>query len=340
MGRRQAMTLERRNQAIGMLQGGMGVRAVSLHFGVSPSTISRLRDRFDETGSVQERPRSGRPRKTTDVEDRYVRVTSRRNRFLSAPKLANHLYTTSHVRVTPQTIRNRLHSSGIHGRRPYVGISLTRRHVELRMNWATAHRRWTQRQWNNVLFTDESRFCVDFADRRVRVWRRKGERFDANNVLQRDRYGGGSVMIWGGICKHGRTDIVVVRGILTSVRYCEEVINPVVVPFLRQRNGMLLQQDNARPHSARHTQETLRQNNIQTLDWPAKSPDLNPIEHLWDELGRRIRDRADVNNVNDLEAALREEWHNIPAQTINKLIGSMRKRCTAVIEANGMHNRY
>ncbi len=61
--------------------------------------------------------------------------------------------------------------------------------------------------------------------------RRKGERFDANNVMQRDRYGGGSVMIWGGICKNGRTDIVTVRGTVTSVRYCDEVITPVVIPF-------------------------------------------------------------------------------------------------------------
>ncbi len=174
MGRRQAMTLERRNQAVGMLRGGMGVNAVARHFGVSGSTISRLRDRFDETGSVQDRQRVGRPRKTTPIEDRYVKLTSRRNRFISAPKLANHLYRTSHVRVSPQTIRKRLHASGLHGRRPYVGISLTRRHVELRLNWATAHRRWVQHQWNNVLFTDESRFCVDFADRRPRVWAQKG----------------------------------------------------------------------------------------------------------------------------------------------------------------------
>ncbi len=103
---------------------------------------------------------------------------------------------------------------------------------------------------------------------------------------------------------------------------------------------MLLQQDNARPHTARHTQEVLQRNNVQTLDWPAKSPDLSPIEHMWDELGRRVRDRADVNNVTDLERALREEWYNIPVQTVNKLIASMRKRCTAVMEHNGRHTRY
>ena len=98
------MSTEQRNQAIGMLPSGMGVKAIALHFGVSASTISRLQDRFEHTGSVKDCPRSGRPRKTRDVEDSYIRVTFRRNGFISAPKLAGHLYTMSQVRVTPQTI--------------------------------------------------------------------------------------------------------------------------------------------------------------------------------------------------------------------------------------------
>ena len=104
MGRRPAMLAEQSNQAIGMFPDGMGVRAIALHFGVSASTISHLRDCFEHTGIIKDRPHSGRPRKTTDIEDRYIRVTSRRNRFMSAPKLTDHLYATSHVRMTPQTI--------------------------------------------------------------------------------------------------------------------------------------------------------------------------------------------------------------------------------------------
>ena len=148
MGRRLAMSTEQCNQAIGIFRDGMGVRAIALHFGVSASTISRLRDRFEHTGSVKDSPRSGRPKKTTDVEDRYIRVTSHQNRFMSAPKLADHLYATSHVRMTPQTIQSRLHSCGIYGRRPYAGTTLTRRHEHVRLNWARAHRRRSQRQWN------------------------------------------------------------------------------------------------------------------------------------------------------------------------------------------------
>ena len=128
-----------------------------------------------------------------------------------------------------------------------------------------------------------------------------GERLDPANVMGYDRYGGGSVMICGGISYNGKTDLRTVRGNLNAVRYCADIITPVIVPYIANGNADVLQQDNARCHTAGHTQNVLAASHINTLDWPAKSPDLSPIEHLWDYLGRTVRGRNDVNNVNDLE---------------------------------------
>lgn len=228
----------------------------------------------------------------------------------------------------------------LRARRPYVGVQLSLRHRRDRVNWVVAHRRWTRRQWNEVVFSDESRFNLSCADGRLRVCRRRGERFDLQNVIEWDRYGGGSVMIWGGTCHGAKTDIVTVAGNLTSVRYCAEIIEHVVVPFIRQRHASIFQQDNARPHSARHTQEILRQNYTDVLQWPAKSPDLSPIEHMWDYLGRKVRARIDVDNVRDHERALHQEWQRISMQVVRKLINSMRRRCGAVVAARGLHTRY
>ena len=167
-----------------------------------------------------------------------------------------------------------------------------------------------------------------------------GEPLDPANVMEYDRYGGGSVMIWGGISFNRKTDLRKVRGNLIAVRYCADIITPVIVPYIANRNADVLQQDNARCHTARHAQNVLAANHINTLDWPAKSPDLSPIEHLWDYLGRTVRGRNDVNNVNDLERALHEEWARGPRQFIQRLINSMRRRCMAVIQARGGHTRY
>lgn len=340
MGRRPGMTLERRHIAIGMMTAGMSARDVARHVGVHESTISRLRVRYQLTGNVKDRPRSGRPRKTTPREERYIVTTSRRNRFMSSRKLAGHLRNATGTRVCDRTIRNRLRAARLHWRRPYVGIPLTLRHRQARVVWARIHQRWIRRQWNNVLFTDESRFNLSFADGRIRVWRRAGERLDPANVIQRDRYGGGSVMVWAGICQHGKTELVTIAGNLNAVRYCNEIVEPVVIPFMRAGHATLFQQDNARPHTARYTQAVLHRNNVAVLEWPARSPDLSPIEHMWDCIGRKVRERNDVNDLRDMDRALHEEWNRIPLQAVRKLIASMRRRCIAVQAVNGGHTRY
>ena len=124
--------------------------------------------------------------------------------------------------------------------------------------------------WDNVLFRNESRFRLTRADGRIRVYRRTGERYADCCVLQRDPFGGGSVMVWGGICGGRKTHLLILNGILNLQRYINEVLTPEVIPFL-QRNGpnLTFQQDNARPHVARVVTNVLNQYNVATLPWPA-----------------------------------------------------------------------
>ena len=97
-------------------------------------------------------------------------------------------------------------------------------HKQARLTWARQHVRWTRQQWSHVLFTDESRFCLDHHAGRVRVWRRRGERF-ADSCVRSSRQGrGGSVMIWAGISEQGKTDLVFVEGNMNAQRYIDQVL--------------------------------------------------------------------------------------------------------------------
>ncbi len=94
-------------------------------------------------------------------------------------------------------------------------------------------------------------------------------------------------------------------------------------------------------HVARICTQFLEAENIPVIAWPAYSPDMSPIEHVWDALDWRIRQRVPVPaNIQQLCTAIEEEWINIPQATINNLINSMRRRCVALHEANGGHTRY
>ena len=129
------------------------------------------------------------------------------------------------------------------------------------MAWLTAH---AMRQWRRVLYMDESRFTLYRADGRRRVYRRRGERFAGACVVEWDRFGGGSVMVWGGIAHGIKSQLIIVAGNMTAVRYRDEILCPVAVPLVQQRN-LILQQDNARPHVARVCQDFLANNNIAPL---------------------------------------------------------------------------
>ncbi|KAJ4429941.1 hypothetical protein ANN_22145 [Periplaneta americana] len=91
------------------------------------------------------------------------------------------------------------------------------------------------------------------------------------------------------------------------------------------------------PHVSAATMQWYADNNVHRLDWPAQSPDLNPIEHLWDELDRRLRSREmRPTSIVQLSAMLQEEWRRIPVDILHKLVESMPDRVAAVIATRVM----
>jgi hypothetical protein len=196
--------------------------------------------------------------------------------------------------------------------------------------------------WQHILFSDASRYSLPFDDGRYRVYRRRGERFTKQYVYESVRFGGGRVIFWAGIGHDCRTQLKIVQGTLNAVNYRDDIPDPIVLPFLQQRNfDHFFTHDNARCHVARICPDFLNQNHIRILPWPALPSDLSPIEHLWDELGRRVCHRKhSTETLQELCDALVHEWKNIPQAFIQRLIGSMHRRCEAVIAARDGHARY
>ena len=222
-------------------------------------------------------------------------------------------------------------------RRPYKGLILTNQHRQERLRWCRGRLRWRlNNEWSHVLFSGESRFNLSHSDGCARVYRRQNERYKDCCVQERDRFGGGSVMVWAGITSRRRTNLVFVDSTLTAARYRDNILAVEVVNFLNHNgSGITFQQDNARPHTARITQAFLQQQNIDVLPWPSKSPDLNPIEHIWDELDRRVRQRPHKPiTLPELRQALQDEWNNLPQAVISTVIAAMRRRCHDVVDAD------
>lgn len=331
---------DQRAQAFGMLQAGLTTRHVAAVFGVSHQTIAEIRRRHAELGTFQDRPRSGRPRVTTPAQDRHILLSHIRDRFLPASRTAAITVGTHGRPISHDTVGRRLRERQLRCRRPARGPILTPLNRQNRLAWARIHERWTFQRWGTVLFSDESRFCCSVADGRRRVWRRRNERFAQCNILEFDRWGGPNVMVWGAVSVHHRSELVVIQGNLTAAQYIEQVLQPHVIPFFEAHPEVrVYQQDNARPHAARLTRHFLQDQDIPVMRWMPYSPDFNPIEHLWDAIGRRVA-RRNPQTRPQLIRFLEQEWQAFPQEDIRRLILSMRRRCTECIDARGGHTSY
>ncbi|UYV72228.1 hypothetical protein LAZ67_9002254 [Cordylochernes scorpioides] len=154
-----------------------------------------------------------------------------------------------------------------------------------RLEWCRARSAWMT-EWHRVVFSDESRFCLSSDSRRVRVWRRRGERSNPAAIVERPTVRQRGIMVWGAIAYDSRSPLLRIQGTMTAQRYIDDVLRPVTLPYLQGVPNALYQQDNARPHTARISQQALQ--DVQMLPWPPYSPDLSPIEHVWDIIGRRL----------------------------------------------------
>ncbi|UYV77839.1 hypothetical protein LAZ67_15002543 [Cordylochernes scorpioides] len=172
--------------------------------------------------------------------------------------------------------------------------------VPARSTWMT--------EWHRVVFSDESRFCLSSDSRRVRVWRRRGERSNPAAIVERPTVRQRGIMVWGAIAYDSRSPLLRIQGTMTAQRY-----------------------ENARPHTARISQQALQ--DVQMLPWPPYSPDLSPIEHIWDIIGRRLHALPQPRSEDELWQMVEREWRAIPQDAIRTLIDSLPRRvaaCTAV----------
>ncbi|GFU20058.1 transposable element Tcb2 transposase [Trichonephila clavipes] len=228
-----------------------------------------------------------------------------------------------------------LAEANLKSKRPFRALPLTPEHLQLRLQWCQARSMWNETEWQKVVFSDESRFVLGTDDNRVRVWRRPGERYNSPHTVLRHTARTAGVMVWGAIAYDRRSTLILMRGFLTGQRYVDDILRPHVGPFLNGIPGAIFQQDNARQHTANVAQDFQR--HFQTPPWPARSPDLSPVEHVWDPLKWQM---PSCHFVHDLELAVQDLWSHLPQYNIRCLINSIPDRVAACIAARGGPTRY
>ncbi|GFT42550.1 transposable element Tcb2 transposase [Trichonephila clavipes] len=167
------------------------------------------------------------------------------------------------VSIVPQTIFRHLAAVNLKSKCPFRALPLTPKHRQLLLQWCQARSMWNVTDWQKVVFSDESQFVLGTDDNRVLMWRRPDERYYSPHTALRHTARTAGVMVWGAIAYDSRSTLIVMRGTLTAQRYVDDILQPHVGPFLNGLPGAIFQQDNARLHTARVSQDLLR--HFQTL---------------------------------------------------------------------------
>lgn len=321
---------------------GHSYREIANKVGCSVKGIYTTIKRFQETGSQNHRARSGRPRISTERADRSLVRISLSDRKLTSAHLRREWKESTGVEAARSTVRQRLLDSGLRGckarKKPFVNEQQRRR----RLAWAKAHQNWSIEEWQRVLFSDESTFTLNSHAGNNYVRRRVGEEFKPCCILPTVKHPA-SVMVWGCMTASGVGRLHLVQGMMNAKQYIEVLekkMKPSSVTLFGEDEEYIFQDDNAPCHRAKVVKEWLRANNVTTLDWPAQSPDLNPIENLWQRLNNLISVSKPKTKTELIEKIINNWHHIITTEELRKLVESMPRRCKMVIENKGYPIKY
>lgn len=339
--RKSKSRLELRAQVVLLHEEGYSYREIAKKLNIPCSTGYYIVKKYNETGSNYDRTKSGRPTKTTRKEDDYIIMLSKRNRKLTAPQIAAEFNSNRATSISVSTVKSRLRSAGMNGRIAAKKPLLREINRRKRLQWAREHKNWSVNDWRRVLWTDESKFELFGSKRRVFVRRRVGEKFNMECITPTVKHGGGSVMVWGCFADGKVGDLKKIEGIMDKKIYHGILQRNAIPSGMRLiGKGFVFQEDNDPKHSSKYCRNYLNKKEkdgiLRRMIWPPQSPDLNPIELLWDALDRSVRSsKRGIRNIAELWNCLEINWKSLSGSLMDKLINRMPRICVAVLKAKG-----
>jgi transposase len=278
--------------------------------------------------------RSGRTSKLNSRQKRQIfRLAS--NRSISSKQIVHQLS----LPVSKWTVNRAINRSGfLKYAKKQHSPALTERHKANRLKWAQTHMTWNQ-EWDKIVWSDEKKFNLDGPDGLHYYWHdiRKEKMFSVRRGM-----GGGGVMIWAAFGHFGKSDLSFITTKLNANGYrelLEEHLDDISQKF--GDSEWTFQQDNAPIHRAKANFPWFRSKNINLLEWPALSPDLNPLENVWGILARRVyAEGRQFSDVEELKRAIVGVWNEISLEDLRKHSDSMPNRIFEVIKNQGGKTKY
>ncbi len=340
MAQTKELSKDTRIKIVDLHQAGKTESAIGKQLGVKKSTVGAIIRKWKTYKTTDNLPRSGAPRKISPRGVKMITRTVSKNPRTTQGDLVNELQRAG-TKVTKATISNTLRRQGLKSCSARRVPLLKPVHVQARLKFAREHLDDPEEDWENVIWSDETKIENFGKNSTCRVWRRKNAELHPKNTIPTVKHGGGNIMLWGCFSAKGPERLICVKERMNGALNCE-ILSKNLLPSaraLKMKRGWVFQHDNDPKHTARATKEWLRKKHFKVLEWPSQSPDLNPIENLWRELKVCVAQRQ-PQNITALEEICMEEWAKIPATVCENLVNTYRKRLTSVIANKGYITKY
>lgn len=320
---------------------GKSYRETAKIVGRSLCAVHNVVKKFRNEGNLQNKTGRGRKCILKPRDEQYIVRQIKANPRTSVPKLTTEVSGRIGKSISIETVRNVLRKAGFNGRvaRKKPFINSVNRHK--RLEFAKKYINQDFNFWKKVIFSDESKFNIFGSDGKQIVWRKPNTEVQKENLCPTVKHGGGNCMVWGCMSANGVGNLHFIDTIMTKVDYMN-ILQTNLGPSIEKlglKDGYMFQQDQDPKHTSYLVREWLLYHVPKQLHTPPQSPDLNPIENLWQELERKIRQHY-ISSKATLKTVLLQEWGKISQDTTRKLIESMPRRLQAVIDAKGYPTKY
>jgi hypothetical protein len=336
-----ALSPSQKDNILSLLDAGHSAHKIASSTGHSLSLISKLHSQHCPHLS---KSLGGHPAKLTSSNICHAQHLISSGKAQTAVDVAKSLITITNQPLSAQTVRRALRGAGMKAVTIKQKPFLSPRHRKARLDYALAHKDWTVEDWKRVVWSDETKINRFGSDGKKWGWKKAGEGLSDRLVSGNLKFGGGSLMVWGCMLWEGVGNACRIDGRMDAdlyVEIMEEDLTGSLEYYGKEADEVIFQQDNDPKHTSHKAKDWFRDNGFEVMEWPAQSPDLNPIEHLWSHLKRKLAE-YDVapRGMLELWERVEKEWNEIEVEVCQNLIESMPRRVAAVLKAKGGYTKY